>query len=314
MNFRLAFCFFLLAMGMFFTHSSQAATYKLLNGRTLTGEAIAPDDRGIIIKTDSTTLSERIGWTNFTEATILELSKDPKFKPHVEPFLFDLNDPEEEERKALAIKPRQVPRMARPDPNAGWAAIFSSPVSLTLILLVYLANIYAGLEIGIFRNFHPILTAGVAAILPLLGPVIFLSMPTNLPKSEEEEYYDEEEFEEESAEAEAVAPEALEEAVPVASAVQEGPPPPTVYRRGQFTINKRFFETKLAAFTKPMPGKDDKDMVICIESARGNYIGNRIARIMPNEMVLLVSKGGASSEVTLPFSEIKEVQIRHKDA
>jgi hypothetical protein len=58
----------------------------------------------------------------------------------------------------------------------------------------------------------------------------------------------------------------------------------------------------------------DKDLVLVIKSARGEYIGQRISRIAANDMHLQVQRGPATEEVMIPFTEIKEVQIKHKDA
>jgi hypothetical protein len=86
-----------------------------------------------------------------------------------------------------------------------------------------------------------------------------------------------------------------------------------VYQRGQTTFNRRFFETKLSGFLRIVPSDAEKDMVVQIRSARGLHAGQRITRVMPNELTLLVHKGTASSEVIIPYAEIQEVQIRHKD-
>jgi hypothetical protein len=152
-------------------------------------------------------------------------------------------------------------------------------------------------------------------VLPVLGPVIFLTMPTHLHREEEEEelILDEDALNEaaliEAAQTAQVAPKP-----PPQAAAQAGPTPPTVFQRGQFTFNRRFFETKLVSFTRSTPDEKDKDMVLCVESARGNHIAQRIAKILPNDVALLVAKGGATAEVVIPFNEIKEIQIRHKDA
>ena len=50
------------------------------------------------------------------------------------------------------------------------------------MLLLYAANIYAGYEISIFRARPPALVCGVSAVLPLIGPIIFLSMPTKIAR------------------------------------------------------------------------------------------------------------------------------------
>jgi len=40
----------------------------------------------------------------------------------------------------------------------------------------------------------------------------------------------------------------------------------------------------------------------------------RITRIAANELHLQVQKGHASEEVMIPFIEIQEVRLKHKDA
>lgn len=297
-----------------------AATYKLNNGQTITGEPIAPDGAGILFKLDATTFSERIGWTNFTEEALNELATNPQIKPHVEPYLFDEDAFEEERKAALKIDAKTGPKLNGPDPEAGWGGLFGSVLSLTLIVVIYGANIYAGYEIALFRNYHPFMGCLVAAILPILGPAIFMCIPTNIPGEHVDEAAELEATEQalaEAALAEANAVELAAAAGPDTSAASDkkaGPPPPTVYARGKFTFNRRFFETKLANFLRVVPTEEDKDMVVCVESVRGNYIAPRLAKVLQNELCLQVSKGNASSEVTIPFNEIKEVQIRHKDA
>ena len=86
-----------------------------------------------------------------------------------------------------------------------------------------------------------------------------------------------------------------------------------VYARGQFTFNRRFFETKFAGFMKMVPGEAERDRVIHIKSARGEYTGHRISKVEPNEVYLQIRKGTATEDVMLPFNEIFEVTIKHKD-
>jgi hypothetical protein len=91
-------------------------------------------------------------------------------------------------------------------------------------------------------------------------------------------------------------------------------PPATTFQRGQFTFNRRFFETKFPGFFGVVRRDADKDMILIIKSARGEYHGERISRIASNDLHLEVRKGDASSEVMVPFQEIKEIQLKHKDA
>src|SRR5262249_52200197 len=195
----------------------------------------------------------------------------------------------------------------RPDPKAGFGALFSSPLMVTLFLLLYAANIYAAYEVGLFRNYHPAMVCGAAAIAPVISQVVFLCLPTRIKKVGQEttaEVPAEAAQYEEAAPSEA-APEEQAGATPAPSAPAH--PPSTVYQRGHYTFNRRFFETKLAGFLRLVPSDSEKDMVIDVKAARGEYIAQRIARILPNELILLIYKGGASSEVTLPYTEISQV-------
>jgi hypothetical protein len=105
---------------------------------------------------------------------------------------------------------------------------------------------------------------------------------------------------------------------------QAGPPevgeqkpaiPTTVtYQRGQFTFNRRFIETKFPGFFGVVRRDADRDMVLVIKSSRGEYFGQRISRIAANDLHLQVQRGHASEEVMIPFVEIKEIRLQHKDA
>src|SRR5262249_27127050 len=98
-------------------------------------------------------------------------------------------------------------------------------------------------------------------------------------------------------------------------AAATGPLPETqTFQRGAFTFNRRFFETKFPGFFGVVKREADKDLVLSIKSARGDYIGQRITRIAANDLHLQVQKGSASEEVMIPFSEFQMIQLKHKDA
>ena len=90
-------------------------------------------------------------------------------------------------------------------------------------------------------------------------------------------------------------------------------PEPIVFRRADFSFNRRFFETKLAGFFRLVPSEAEKDMVIHIKSGRGVFTGRRIIKITPAELYLQVFHDKATADEMIPFIEILEVQIRHKD-
>jgi len=91
-------------------------------------------------------------------------------------------------------------------------------------------------------------------------------------------------------------------------------PQTQVFQRGAFTFNRRFFETKFPGFFGVVRREAEKDLLLVIKAARGEYTGTRITRIAGNDLHLEIHKGAASEEVLIPFTEIKEVQLKHKDA
>jgi hypothetical protein len=186
---------------------------------------------------------------------------------------------------------------------------------VTLFLLLWAGNVYGGFEVGVFRNYPPLLTAGLAAIAPVIAPVVFLCLPARLQKSLDE------------LAAESMSQYGEEAQQPQLQVNYRGAPGTgtdaqtaeeesrvTVYQRGQTTFNRRFFETKFAGFLKVVPGDDEKDMVILVRSARGEHSGSRLTRVLQNELHLQVSKGDATADVIIPFSDIYEIQVRPKEA
>jgi hypothetical protein len=305
--------------------SAPLEIYELLNGSKLEGEPISFDGRGLVVRKPDGTIAERVGWTNFTQAALKQLATNPKARPYVEPLIEEeVEDTPRMAAPELQLKP--VPRLDRPDPNAGFGSMFASGLSVTVFFVLYLANLYAGYEISRYRKYPPAQVCGVAAVAPVIGPIIFLSLPTRVvtPADEAEPAY-------------APPPEAVhytpgvgaaaaavpDTGVAEAPAPEQAPagapatpaplPPPTIYKRGQFTFNRRFFETKLAGFLRLVPSEAERDMVIVINSTRGHHVGQRLSKIQPNDLCLQVNKGGASSEVIVPYTDILEVQVRHKD-
>jgi hypothetical protein len=204
------------------------------------------------------------------------------------------------------------------------------------MLLLYAANIFAAFEISIFRARPAALVCGVSAIAPLIGPIIFLCLPTQIDPATEEVP---------AAEGPAViqpfsvpgqpgaAPAtaaaaahggdtsglrlASEPGAPFSSGAAPGAapvPPPQIFQRGAFTFNRRFFETRFPGFFGVIRRDAEKDMVLVVKSARGEYTATRISRIASNDMHLQVQKGAASEEVMIPFSEVQEIRLQHKDA
>lgn len=296
--------------------SGRAASYSLNDGQSVVGNPVSVNKDGVVFRIGEGQFSPRAGWTNFTQEALKELAKDAKAKVFAEQFIEkDEPDPElQAKKKALEIKIKEPDRLDRPDPKAGLGSMFASPLALTLFLLIYAANIYAGFEIGLFRNYHPALVAGVAAVAPVIGPIIFLCLPTKLRATAEEEAPAEDAAVEygEAVAADAAGQQLADMPPPPPEAASKYPPTKT-FRRGEFTFNRRFFETQMASFLRVVPTEADKEMIIFIKAVRGEFTGSRIARIQPNEVYLLADKGGATQEILIPFTEIQLVQVRHKE-
>ena len=58
----------------------------------------------------------------------------------------------------------------------------------------------------------------------------------------------------------------------------------------------------------------NKDMVIVIKTAKGQYVAERVTRISSNDAHFEVVSGASRQEVMVGFGEIQEVQLKHKDA
>jgi hypothetical protein len=328
------FLFFLLA---FVSITASAGSYTLTDGAKIEGEPISVTDYGVIFQTADGTDSERIIWDRLTQESIRALlakATSAREKALIEPLIEDLPQ-EKAERKEITVKPIQPPD--RPTAHLGMTAIFASPVGLTILLILYGANIFAAYEVALFRR-QPLPTVcGIAAIpfFGVLSPIIYLSMPTRLGALEVQEEQAQTRFRATAPPVEATAPPPADAAeAPQASHPSSlpaeyaaAPPPgaslpqpaapalpdPIVFRRGDFSFNRRFFETKLAGFFRLVPGEAEKDMVVHIKSGRGNFTGRRIIRITPAELYLQVFHDNATADEMIPFVEILEVQIRHKD-
>jgi hypothetical protein len=314
---RLYFIMAVLA-GIFMARISPAEVFKLTTGETITGEVLAAsgNDRDVQIKVGEGKY-EHVAWASFAQEDLKRFAQNKKLEPYVEPFI---EVTQEEKLKKTEVNIKQPPRLERPAPQSLFGALFSSGLGVCIVLLLYGANVYSGYEVAIFRAQSVPLVCGVSAALPLIGPIIFLSMPTKLPPSTETW--------EAAPEA---APAATAEAVnPMQAADAEHPaglklahepeaakpalPATQTFQRGQFTFNRRFFETKFPGFFGVVRRDADRDMVLVIKAARGEYAGQRISRIAANDLHLQVQHGHASEEVMIPFQEIQEIRLKHKDA
>jgi hypothetical protein len=97
-----------------------------------------------------------------------------------------------------------------------------------------------------------------------------------------------------------------------AKAAAAGRAEPKVFKRGDYTFNRRFVETQFTGFFRVVPTEAEKDLVLVIRTTKNEYVGKRITRISSNEMFLQLLQQ-ATKEVSIQFGEIAEIAIKHKD-
>lgn len=312
--------------------TAAAGTYKLTDGTQIVGDPISLNENGVVFKQPDDTVLPRFSWDKLAPQALKALyaqAKTPHDRALLQPLVEDL--PEDIAKlKDLVVKPVETP--GRPTQHIGLFAIFGSSAGLMIVLVLYGANIFAAYEIALFRR-QPISTVCGLAAVPFFGvlsPIIFIAMPAKAPPPEIEV---------------AAPPAAAEEGVPPpapaartsraaaapgrapiampgveATLAPEAPPPAAplpeaiVFARGEYTFNRRFFETKFPGFFRAIRAEAEKDLVLMLKTSRGDFVGRRITRITPNELYLQIFNNDVTADEMIPFIEVMEVQIRHKDA
>lgn len=295
-----------------------ADTFALTDGTSLTGDVISYNDNGVVFRLDADKYSDRVPWTKFSQDALKQLSKNPRIRPLAEPFIE--TPPVQRTKKVVVKTVNEVSRLQLPPRPSLLGALFSSPVGLVSLMLIYAANIFAGYEIAVVRARPITMVMGLAVVLPILGPLIFLVLPVR----------------EAPAEPAAMQPMTASQtfAVPTsaqpaasgihiveaswqgkaAAAPAASPGEPQVFQRGQFTFNRRFFETKFSGFFAVIRRESEKNLVLTIRTGRANLVVERITRITTNEMHVEIATSGGKQEVMVPFAEIVEVQLKPKTA
>lgn len=293
---------------------NQTITLHFADGTTMTGEVAQVNEAGILLREASGQLTPRVPWTKLSQADLKELEQNPKAAKFVEPFI---EVSQEELRKKTEVQIKEFPKLKRPANGSLFGGLGGSLLGVVTLLILYGSNLYAAYEISIFRAQPAGLVCGVAAVAPVVGPIIFLSMPTRLRQKEPEWQAPAEEYpagsEAEAAiTAEQAAATAEADAAAQAAAQPAGPPPPKVFARGQFTFNRRFFETQMPGFFAVTRPEAEKDTVMTFKTSRGTFIVQRISRISASDITLQVNKGHAFEDNIVPFVEIQEVQIQRQ--
>jgi hypothetical protein len=330
---RLFKLFCLAWMAGFALSSACAVTFQTTDGATITGDILDIKDEGVLIRTSSGDYPPRMTWDQFTQAglkALLSEARSTQERAMIE-ALIDVLPKTSQPPKDIVLKP--VTNPPRPRDHLGFLALFSSSLGVGILLALYGATLLAAYEVALYKD-QPIgVVCGLASvpILGILSPIYFFFIKTTpiqlisetprpAKKGESTQGTTSELAGAPSpspdlAEPDPAAAQSLANAVGPAqkSEPKRTIPAPVVFHRGEYSFNRRFFETRLANFQRVVPSAIDKDMVLWIKAIRGEYTGRRITQITPNDLRLQVFKADATADETIPFVEILEVQIRHKD-
>ena len=298
-----------------------ADNYSLADGTTLSGDIVTYNDSGIIFRLAGDKYTDRMAWTLFSQDGLQQLAQNPKIKPLVDPFMeLPATD---KVRHTEAIQLQEVVRLPLPPQKSLLGGLASSSVGLFLLFLIYGANLYAAFEIAACRArpLGPVM--GLSAVVPIVGPAVFFFLPTNVV-APVTTITSEEATAAGPAQTIAVGGAAGQPAAAAGeiqvSAVSIGTPETNAsaaaqsFKRGQFTFNKRFFETKFAGFFTAARSEADRKLEFTVKTPTALLVVQRIARIGQNDVHFEVLADGQPQEIPVAFADIQELNLKPKTA
>jgi len=278
-----------------------AETLTMTDGAEFTGDIVKFDDNGLLLRSGETYTN--LPWGKFSQESLKQLTANPKIKPLVEVFI----EPDPALRPAKAeIQVNPVTRMERPANPSIFGGLFKSSLGLFMLLVLYAANLYAAFEVSVIRGRPALQVMGLSAVLPVLGPVIFLMLPIPVEKPPEEEVLD----------PMGTPPPTIkgpaEVQISESSWKQEEVKKnePQVFARGKFTFNKRFVETKFAGYIG-VPKGDALKNTMELKTSKGVFTVERIAQVEATEVIFETVQSG---QITVPLADIQEIKLILKPA
>jgi hypothetical protein len=313
---------FLLLFG-FLATTVRAEVFTLENGSTYEGTMATLDEDGFVVALDIGDFSKRTEVIYLSQETLRKLAQNPKFSQYVIPFI----DLPEEDMKPPEIIVRQPERLTISDKPSSFLSSFTTPIGILFIIAFYLGNLLAAYEVAAYRGRPAALVCGLSVILPVVTPIIFISLPA-AEGSYADSSSEEDEYEEAPIEAAPSAPPpppsagapgipALgqgklglkKSAAPVS--VSTGAAATAVYTRNDTDFNRHFFETTFSEFFRVVPTPAIKDMVMEFRGTKKEYVAKRVTRISSNELSVQLLDG--RKEMAISFGEIVQVKLRHKN-
>lgn len=289
-------------------HVFAAETYTLTDGSSLSGDIVKFDDHDAMIHTTADAYTN-IDWPRFSQDSLKQLSANPKYRAYAAPFL-DAVAPAKPSVTASEPTRMTSPEQLHPSIIGG---IFGSSLGLFILLVIYAANLYAAFEVAVVRGKPPAMVIGVAAVLPIAGPIIFLSQPVKM-ESVEETVPVEPMPGEPVPPAPGTPPAPGQEDIQIVAASWQGSqeekkPQPQVFSRGKFTFNKRFIETKFAGFIGEPKG-EAKTYSMSIKTLKETINVECIKQVGQTEAIVETPHG----QLTVGFGDIQEIILIPKPA
>jgi hypothetical protein len=278
------------------------------------------DEESLVITKTNGTFTERIDLVYLSQDTLKYIQQHPEYikkgyHQYVDPFI----ELPEEEIEPPEITVRQPERMERPDGKTTFFSTLTTPIGLLILGAVYLGNLFAAFEIAVFRGRPIPLVCGVSAVLPFIGPILFISMPGIETESTYDESYDD---------GVAAAPEAAPESAPAPGAPAAksglglakgvgagvggsgGGLAGSVFTKDDTQFNRSFIETKFSEFFRVVPSPSIKNLVLAFKTVKREFVATRITRISGSDLHLQLQQG--SKEVSISFGEIVRIEVRNK--
>ncbi len=287
-----------------------APDFKMADGAVITGVLVAPNDDGAVIRRASGGLTSRMGWDRFAQDTLRELAKTPELKEVVEAFIDAAEPGPEEERPEIVVKDPPG-KVARPTRAPGLISSLSTPAGLFILLIFFLANLYAAYEVSVFRNYPAAAVVGSSVILPILGPILFFCMPTRVRSDVELESQFEAPQEVANTGAQELSAAGLAGSGLSLTAGKAASGPVVAhatYKASDTEFNRAFFERTFPLFFR-VTRSESEATVMAVRSSKGEVVATRVSRISSNEIGLITQKG---HEIQLRFADISEVTVRGK--
>ena len=322
-------------------HAAETYPFTLENGNVTEGRISVMDEESLVITKTNGTFTERIDLVYLSQDTLKYIQQHPEYikkgyHQYVDPFI----ELPEEEIEPPEITVRQPERMERPDGKTTFFSTLTTPIGLLILGAVYLGNLFAAFEIAVFRGRPIPLVCGVSAVLPFIGPILFISMPGIETESTYDESYDD---------GVAAAPEAAPESAPSPGApaaksglgLDGGPPARShftvlespqgdglakgvgagvggsggglagsVFTKDDTQFNRSFIETKFSEFFRVVPSPSIKNLVLAFKTVKREFVATRITRISGSDLHLQLQQG--SKEVSISFGEIVRIEVRNK--